>query len=75
MNVKCVHEVPVSDTGQEPDYNFVNEFKSEAASIEPMIFHENVKHQGVGNKDRAVMDISCVEYHKGYSKQVSQLIS
>ena len=44
MNVQGIHEVPVSDAGQEPNQNFVDEFESQTASKEAMILHEEVKH-------------------------------
>jgi hypothetical protein len=44
VNIQGIHEVPVSDAGQEPNQNFVDEFESQTASKETMILHEEVKH-------------------------------
>ena len=44
VNIQGIHEVPVSDARQEPNQNFVDEFKSQTASKEAMILHEEVKH-------------------------------
>jgi len=44
VNIQGIHEVPVSDAGQEPNQNFVDEFESQTAGKEAMILHEEVEH-------------------------------
>jgi hypothetical protein len=44
VDIQGIHEVPVSDAGQEPNQNFVDEFESQTASKETMILHEEVEH-------------------------------